>query len=122
MHILYIDVTCKKGVPVSAGISMSAAAGGRNAEIVRIGRIIRKHFGLTIPLPCSSRKKPFGALDKLIVAAPSGWLAERAKQSFLQGRRIEVVHNGIDIEYVFHPYDTSALREMHCFLYFLQIS
>lgn len=59
------------------------------------------------------KKELFGTLDKMIVTAPSGWLADRARQSFLKGREIQVVHNGIDTECIFHPYDTAALREKH---------
>lgn len=55
----------------------------------------------------------YGALERLVVTAPSNWLAERAKQSFLKEREIAVVHNGIDTERVFHPRDASDLRAKH---------
>lgn len=53
------------------------------------------------------------ALSRLVITAPSQWLADRAKQSFLSGKDIRVVHNGIDTENVFHPCDTKHLRELH---------
>lgn len=59
------------------------------------------------------KKGLFGALKHLTVAAPSAWLADRARESFLKNRKICVVHNGIDTEHVFHPYDTADLRAQH---------
>lgn len=53
------------------------------------------------------------ALPRLVVTAPSQWLADRANQSFLSGRDIRVVHNGIDTENVFYPRDPAYLRERH---------
>lgn len=52
-------------------------------------------------------------LQKLIITAPSNWLANRARQSFLKNRDIRVVHNGIDTEQVFHPQSVRHLRECH---------
>lgn len=52
-------------------------------------------------------------LKHCVVAAPSQWLADRAKQSFLSDKVICVVHNGIDTEGIFHPWDSGALRERH---------
>lgn len=59
------------------------------------------------------KKQLFSALDKLVITAPSGWLAERAKQSFLRNREIDVVHNGIDTAEVFHPQPCAHLREKY---------
>lgn len=59
------------------------------------------------------KKALFGALDRLTVTAPSAWLADQARESFLKNRKICVVHNGIDTEHVFHPYDTADLRAQH---------
>lgn len=55
------------------------------------------------------KKQLLNSLERLYIACPSQWLAERVKQSFLEGKRIDVVHNGIDTT-VFHPVDTEALR------------
>lgn len=59
------------------------------------------------------KKALFGALDQLTVTAPSAWLADRARESFLKDRKICVVHNGIDTENIFHPCDTTDLRTRH---------
>lgn len=52
-------------------------------------------------------------LGQLIITAPSGWLADRARQSFLRDREIRVVHNGIDTEGVFYPRPAAHLRQRH---------
>lgn len=52
-------------------------------------------------------------LSRLVITAPSQWLADRAKQSFLSGRDIRVVRNGVDTENIFHPRDPAFLRERH---------
>lgn len=59
------------------------------------------------------KKQLFSALDKLVITAPSGWLAERAKHSFLGDREIQVVHNGIDTTQVFHPQPCEHLQEKY---------
>lgn len=59
------------------------------------------------------KKAQFTGLEKLIITAPSGWLADRARQSFLKDRDIRVVHNGIDTEHVFHPRLVQHLKERH---------
>lgn len=46
----------------------------------------------------------------LIVTAPSKWLAERAKLSFLKDHKIFCVPNGIDTN-IFYPQDVSDMRE-----------
>lgn len=43
------------------------------------------------------------------IVTPSQWLADRVKMSFLKGKRIKVIHNGIDTS-VFHPVDPGNLR------------
>lgn len=44
------------------------------------------------------------------IVAPSKWLADRVKLSFLKDKNIEVIHNGIDVN-VFHPMDTADLKQ-----------
>lgn len=58
------------------------------------------------------KKKLFSNFENLTVIAPSNWLAKRVKQSFLGGKDIRVIHNGIDTN-IFSPKDTAALREKH---------
>lgn len=58
------------------------------------------------------KKEAFGAIGELIVAAPSAWLAERAKRSFFKNRQIVTIPNGIDAE-LFYPRDTGTLREKY---------
>ena len=58
------------------------------------------------------KKKLFSNFKNLTVITPSNWLAERVKQSFLGGKDIRVIHNGIDTN-IFSPKDTAALREKH---------
>lgn len=55
------------------------------------------------------KKRLFEDLDMRIVT-PSQWLADRVKTSFLKDKPIRVIHNGIDTD-IFHPVDTSKLRE-----------
>ncbi len=55
------------------------------------------------------KKRLLSKLQRLIVATPSKWLADRVKLSFLKDRRVELVYNGIDTT-VFCPRNADALR------------
>ena len=56
-------------------------------------------------------KKAFEGFECLTVASVSSWLMERAQRSpILDKCSHTVVHNGLDTV-VFHPYDTTSLRE-----------
>lgn len=56
-------------------------------------------------------KKAFEGFDTLRVTSVSPWLMERAMRSpILKGHKHTVVMNGLDTD-VFHPYDTTSLRE-----------
>lgn len=55
------------------------------------------------------KKKLLEDLEFSIVT-PSKWLADRVKTSFLNGKSINVIHNGIDTE-IFHPIEASNMRE-----------
>lgn len=44
-----------------------------------------------------------------IITAPSKWLADRVKKSFLKNKRIEIIHNGIDTS-IFHPVEANDLK------------
>jgi glycosyltransferase involved in cell wall biosynthesis len=49
-------------------------------------------------------------LKRLIVAAPSKWLADAAERSFFRGKSIRIINNGIDTENIFVPMDASEAR------------
>ena len=59
------------------------------------------------------KKKLFENIENLTVVAPSRWLAERAKESFLKDKKICVIPNGIDTESIFYTRDTQKLKEKH---------
>lgn len=59
------------------------------------------------------KKKLFQGFDNLIIVTPSKWLAERVKQSFLKGKDIRVIHNGIDVQNIFHPRAYEHLKKKH---------
>ena len=57
------------------------------------------------------KKKAWSKLDITIIT-PSNWLAECVKKSSLfNGRRIEVIHNGLDID-VFKPINKTTARKI----------
>lgn len=59
------------------------------------------------------QKKGLLAEQNMVIVTPSLWLAEKAEKSFLHGRDIRVIPNGIDTENVFYPREFSHLREKH---------
>lgn len=48
------------------------------------------------------KKEMFDTLEDLIIVTPSRWLADRTKMSFLKGKKIQSIHNGIDTD-IFKP-------------------
>ena len=56
-----------------------------------------------------TKKKLLEDMDVEIIS-PSKWLADRVKLSFLKDKKIQVIHNGIDIN-IFHPMDTDDLKK-----------
>lgn len=48
------------------------------------------------------KKQLFTANNNLHIVAVSNWLKQDVEQSFFQGRKVRVIHNGVDLE-VFHP-------------------
>lgn len=58
------------------------------------------------------KKALFENFENMTVTAPSKWLGDRAKQSFLKEKEIRVINNGIDTE-VFKPCDSAELRVKH---------
>lgn len=58
------------------------------------------------------KKKTMDGLNVDIIA-PSQWLRDRAKKSFLNDKQVSVINNGIDTD-TFHPLSTGRLRsELH---------
>lgn len=51
--------------------------------------------------------------ESLTIITPSQWLADRAKQSFLGDKGIQVIHNGVDTENVFYPRNFEHLKKRH---------
>lgn len=60
-----------------------------------------------------ANKDIFDGWDDVTIVTPSQWLAERVKSSFLGDKRVEVIHNGIDTENIFHIQDSSDLRQKY---------
>lgn len=52
------------------------------------------------------KKRYFTGLKNVTLVTPSFWLSNYVKQSFLRDYRVEVIHNGIDID-VFSPIGTA---------------
>lgn len=44
------------------------------------------------------KKKLFTAIEDMTIVAPSNWLAELTRHSFLNKYRIKVINNGIDLD------------------------
>lgn len=58
------------------------------------------------------KKDVFNEFDKLKIAAPSKWLAQRIGRSFLKNKYITTVYNGIDTA-IFKPRDSAGLKVKH---------
>lgn len=56
------------------------------------------------------KKAAICSLDKLVVVAPSRWLAETVRQSYLKNYPIDVIYNGIDLE-SFKPTESDFRKE-----------
>ena len=56
------------------------------------------------------KKKLFTAIEDMTIVAPSNWLAELTRHSFLNKYRIKVINNGIDLD-IFRPRDNVFKRE-----------
>ena len=52
------------------------------------------------------KKELFSANKNLAIVACSDWLGDFVKESFLKDKRIEVIHNGVDLQ-MFRPYGVS---------------
>ena len=60
-----------------------------------------------------SKQKWYTDLENLILVTPSQWLADLAKQSFLQNAQIRVINNGIDLS-VFKPTQSDFREKYNC--------
>lgn len=58
----------------------------------------------------SLKKELFSANKNLAIVACSDWLGDFVKESFLKDKRIEVIHNGVDLQ-MFRPQDGKKSRE-----------
>ena len=56
------------------------------------------------------KKELFSANKNLAIVACSDWLGDFVKESFLGDKRIEVIHNGVDLQ-MFRPQDGKESRE-----------
>lgn len=61
------------------------------------------------------KRELFTAGSKKIIACPSEWLTETAKQSFFGKYPCRTVRNGIDVHNVFYPRDRDACRAKYGF-------
>lgn len=59
------------------------------------------------------KKKWYGKLENLTIITPSEWLAGMVQQSFLKNHQIQVIHNGIDLQF-FKPTESDFRQKYHC--------
>lgn len=59
------------------------------------------------------KKKLFAGFNNLTIITPSKWIADRVKESFLGDKQIQIIHNGIDTENIFHPRKFDHLKKKH---------
>lgn len=57
------------------------------------------------------KKKLMSNFDNLTIVAPSEWLSNRVKKSFLFNKDVIVINNGIDTS-IFYPKNTDILKKM----------
>lgn len=56
------------------------------------------------------KKKSFLGVDNLVLVPVSNWLAKDVKKSFLRDYKVEIIHNGIDLN-SFHP-ETKGINKI----------
>jgi len=61
----------------------------------------------------NDKKRWLAEFERLMIVTPSKWLADRVEQSFLKGKDIRVIHNGIDTEMIFYPREHQHLKKKH---------
>lgn len=57
-----------------------------------------------------SKRATLETLSKMRLVTPSGWLAGRIGESFLAGRQVDVIYNGVDTTNIFYPRDRAVAR------------
>ena len=57
------------------------------------------------------KKKVFGNIKRMLLVAPSQWMASQAQRSFLGKYPIKVIRNGIDLS-VFHENPTNSIKSI----------
>lgn len=72
-----------------------------------------KSLGLDFTKKMFNDKKEILSHMDFLIIAPSRWLADRVKESFLSEKEIRIIHNGIDTENIFYPRDTSYLVQKY---------
>lgn len=58
------------------------------------------------------KKELFNSVKKMVIVAPSQWMANHVAQSFLKLYPVKVIHNGINLN-VFRPLNADAIRLKH---------
>lgn len=58
------------------------------------------------------KKHLFNQPENLTIVTPSHWLKNLVKDSFLKGKRVQVIHNGIDLN-VFNPVVSSIKKKLN---------
>lgn len=61
----------------------------------------------------NQKKKLFDGFNNLTIVTPSKWLADRVSYSFLKGKEVKVIFNGIDTKTIFHPRNDEELKKKH---------
>lgn len=59
------------------------------------------------------KRKIMMDFNNLTIVTPSEWLRERVGRSFLNGKKNKVVHNGIDVQNIFHRQNFDKLKNKH---------
>lgn len=79
----------------------------------QLGQYPQCHSGGDVVRNYRRKKNAFTGVRNLTLAAPSRWMAEQAKQSFLKEYPVQVIHNGIDLS-VFRPTQGDFRRKYRC--------
>lgn len=57
-----------------------------------------------------NKRAALAAISDMRIVTPSKWMAKRIGESFLSGRRVDVIYNGLDTTNIFYPRDATAAR------------
>ena len=61
----------------------------------------------------NQKKEYMKDFHRLHIVSPSKWLADRVEESFLQKKKISIIHNGIDTRNIFFPRESKHLLDKH---------